>query len=68
MQNIFQHDISKALRIGFSYCVYGLFDDELLKIIVQLTSLFFDMLESYSQGKTLAIKTNKMLKKKIQKN
>lgn len=64
MQNIFSHDISKALRIGFGYCQLGMFSDEMLRILVRLTSLFFDLLENYSQGKTLNIKTSKLLKRK----
>ena len=44
-----------------------MFNDEMLKVLVRLTSLFFDLLENYSQGKTLNIKTNKLLKKKAKK-
>ena len=36
----------------------------MLKILVETTSLFFDLLESYSRGKSLSIKTNKLLAKK----
>jgi hypothetical protein len=39
----------------------------MLKVLIETTSLFFDLLESYSRGKTLTIKTNKILKRKIKK-
>lgn len=65
MQTIFQHDISKALRIGFTYCAPGLFNDDMLRTLVRLTSLFYDMLEQYSRGKVLSIRTNRMLKRKV---
>ncbi|KAM3129508.1 hypothetical protein pb186bvf_018412 [Paramecium bursaria] len=67
MQNIFSHDISKAIRIGFQYCQQGLFNDDMLKTIIIATSQYFDLLESYSKGKVLSIRTNRMLKKKAKK-
>lgn len=34
---------------------------------MQLSALYYDLFESYSQGKIVKIRTNKLIKKKIKK-
>ncbi len=52
------------MRIGFSFCIYGYLRDEPLKNLVRITGIMFDMLEAFSKGKVLTIKTDRVLKKK----
>lgn len=67
LQNIFHHDITKALRIGLDFCQKGVLNDEVLKTLVELINIFFDLLESYSKGKVLTLQTDKLVKKKKSK-
>ncbi|EAR94710.2 Yip1 domain protein (macronuclear) [Tetrahymena thermophila SB210] len=67
LQNIFHHDITKALRIGVDYCQYNVLNNEVLKNLVELINIFFDLLESYSKGKVLTLQTDKLVKKKKKK-
>ncbi|EGR31245.1 Yip1 domain protein [Ichthyophthirius multifiliis] len=67
MQNIFHHDIIKALRIGFEFCKKGLLEDQILKCLLRLIIGFFDLLEGFSKGKVLTLQTNKQVRKKKKK-
>lgn len=64
LQNIFHHDITKALRIGMDYCQKGILNDAVLKNLIELVNIFFDLLETYSKGKVLTLQTDKLVKKK----
>ena len=59
MQNIFQHDLTRIIRIGLIYSSPGLLKDQLLETLVELQMVFFDMLDSFSKGKVLSIQTDK---------
>ena len=80
MQNIFHHDITRIIRVGFIFCVpgfnlinlkiltniffLGLLNDNLLKTLIELQMIFFDLLEAFSKGKVLTIQTDKRIKRK----
>mgnify|MGYP000932345905 CR=1 FL=1 len=63
-QNLFYHDITKILRIGFNYLNPEVHDPKLYTDMIELVGIFFDMLEEYSKGKILAIQTDRRIKKK----
>ncbi|CAD8205817.1 unnamed protein product [Paramecium octaurelia] len=67
LQTIVTQDIAKAISIGYGYCQFGLFNDQMLSTLVKLTALYYDLLELHTQGKAWSIRTNKLLKKKIKK-
>ncbi|CAD8144916.1 unnamed protein product [Paramecium pentaurelia] len=67
LQTIPTQEIAKAISIGYGYCQFGLFNDQMLSTLVKLTALYYDLLELHTEGKAWSIRTNKLLKKKIKK-
>lgn len=63
-QNIFYHDITKILRIGFNYMNPVIHDRKFVQDFIELVGFFFDMLEEYSKGKVMTIQTDRRIKKK----
>ena len=66
-QNIFYHDVSKILRIGFNYLNPEVHEPKLTQNLIGLVGVFFDMLEEYAKGKVMTIQTEKKLKIKKKK-
>lgn len=50
------------MRIGLDFCQRGALNDDVLKVIVELVSVFFELLESYSKGRILTLQTDKLVK------
>ncbi|CAG9324990.1 unnamed protein product [Blepharisma stoltei] len=67
MQNVFYHEISRVCRKSFEYWKAGVNDKEFLEDIVEFTHMTFKILEEYSQGKALTVRTDKLSRKKKKK-
>jgi len=55
------------VRIGLDFCQRGALNDDVLKVIVELVNVFFELLESYSKGRILTLQTDKLVKNKKKK-
>jgi hypothetical protein len=64
LANIFRHDITRYLQVGFQYCLEGLCKDEVLITLVEVQGVFFELMENYSRGRILTLKTAKLVRKK----
>lgn len=58
--NLFRHDISKVIKIGF----YLINHYEILERLIMVTHVFFKLLHDYARGKVLTAQTNRIKKKK----
>lgn len=64
-QNVFYHDIIRICKSAFLFYKEGVHHKQFLYDTIEFTHLFLEMLEEYSKGKVLTIKTHR--KKKIKK-
>ena len=59
MGNMFRHDMTRILRLGFHWVNH----EKVLSLLITTTHSFFKLLATYSEGKVLTIQTNKVLKR-----
>ena len=58
MANMFRHDIARVFKIGF----HRISHEKILTTLIRITHKFFKLLALFSKGKTLTIKTSRLLK------
>jgi hypothetical protein len=66
-QNVFYHDLCRICKSAFLFYKEGIHHKQFLYDAIEFTNLFLEMLEEYSKGKVLTIKTHKKKKVKKQK-
>ena len=64
LQTVFYREMSIVCRKCFDYWRAGVNDKEFLEDILEFTYLTFKLLEEYSKGKALTVRTERMLKSK----
>jgi len=64
MQNVFYHEMARVCRKAFDYWEPGVNKENLLLDIIELNQITFQMLEQYSKGKALTVRTEKIIQNK----
>jgi Timeless protein len=64
MQTVFYREVSVICKKSFEYWRAGVNDKEFLEDIIEFTYLTFKLLEDYSKGKSLTVRTERILKSK----
>jgi len=68
LQNLFHHDLTKVIRIAVSYCIEGQMRDEPLQMLVEVIAKFFDLMELHTQGKVMTLQTDRLIRRKRQRD
>jgi timeless len=62
LQNIFYHEMAKIARRAFDYWKAGLNEVKFLEEIIEFNAITMRLLEEYSKGRVLTVRTDKVVK------
>ena len=68
LQTVFYREMSIICRKSFDYWRAGINDKEFLEDLVEFSHITYKLLEDYSKGKVLTVRTERMIKSKKKSN